>query len=245
MLLDIYTRKSLLQKLRSTLSGYSHLEVITSPTPTSLLSPTIQSHPLLQSIYAESLRLRTSVFSPRYTGDSPLLLSGKWLIPARTLVFAANMTAHLNKSFWERRPAARPVEEFWAERFLSPSPPPGGSPAGGSPEGGPPGESTTTPQSASGILSDASAAEDSAKGDMVFSLPPRGQYYPYGGAPHVCPGRFLAKRIMLSVTALFVNRFDIEITASERATEMDPQFAGLGGQKPRGAIAFRIRQRQD
>ena len=69
-----------------------------------------------------------------------------------------------------------------------------------------------------------------------------GAWIPYGGGFSACPGRLLAKRIILYTYALLVTEFDVEIRS--RGFEMDSSAFGLGTQKPKTPVAFVIRRRR-
>ncbi|KAL4961164.1 cytochrome P450 [Aspergillus stella-maris] len=70
-----------------------------------------------------------------------------------------------------------------------------------------------------------------------------GIWIPYGGGQHACPGRILARRIMLLTVAMITTFFDIELLAPSSALEfVSPRF-GFGVKKPAGRVPFRIRRR--
>lgn len=71
-----------------------------------------------------------------------------------------------------------------------------------------------------------------------------GHWFPYGGGARICPGRHFAKRAIMSVTAIMISMFEIEILAASEAMEMDSTGYGLGMQRPIGRVAYRIRKRQ-
>ncbi|KAI1290568.1 cytochrome P450 [Xylaria venustula] len=63
------------------------------------------------------------------------------------------------------------------------------------------------------------------------------------GGQNACPGRLLAKRIMLLSTAFLVNHFDIQLLADEKPMKyVSPRF-GFGVSRPKGPVPFRIRRR--
>jgi cytochrome P450 len=69
-----------------------------------------------------------------------------------------------------------------------------------------------------------------------------GAWIPYGGGYAACPGRHFAKRIILYTTALLVAAFEVEVLTDR--LEMDDRCFGLGTQKPKHEVKFRIRRRR-
>jgi hypothetical protein len=64
------------------------------------------------------------------------------------------------------------------------------------------------------------------------------------GGLHACPGRVLAKRIMLLCGAMMATMFDIEILANDSDLHFGSPRFGFGVRKPAGLVPFRIRIRQ-
>jgi cytochrome P450 len=63
----------------------------------------------------------------------------------------------------------------------------------------------------------------------------------HAGGHHACPGRLLAKRIMMLFLATLANEFDIEPLVDIR---YGSSRFGFGVRKPVGEIPFRIRRRR-
>lgn len=82
--------------------------------------------PLLNSVYLECLRLRSSVFVVRKLRDS-IELDG-YMLKEGNLVLAPSYLAHNDPSAWST--PAHPPEEFWPERFVKDGNVQGGIPAG-------------------------------------------------------------------------------------------------------------------
>ncbi|MCJ1245722.1 hypothetical protein MMC30_002926 [Trapelia coarctata] len=76
---------------------------------------TLFNHPLLQSIYAETLRLRVASFILRVPDHQTVTLKG-WIIPNDAPLMVSSYHAQMNKEIWST--TAHPATEFWAERFL-------------------------------------------------------------------------------------------------------------------------------
>jgi cytochrome P450 len=73
--------------------------------------------PVLQAIYAETLRLRISDYFVRHHSHGDIQMDG-WRIPNNHLILTSPMHAHMDASIWGTE---RPVDEFWPERFLKPA----------------------------------------------------------------------------------------------------------------------------
>lgn len=81
------------------------------------------SAPLHQSAYAEVLRLRVAVPSLRMSETESFSL-GDYTVPKdTTLVILSNITARNHTAWASARPCtvSKPLDQFWAERFLVPS----------------------------------------------------------------------------------------------------------------------------
>jgi cytochrome P450 len=68
-------------------------------------------------------------------------------------------------------------------------------------------------------------------------------YIPFGVGERICPGQFLAKRLIMAFCAEIVFHYDIEILSMEKKVKMDPNYFGLGTERPARKIPFRIRKR--
>lgn len=77
------------------------------------------SSPLIQSIYAETLRLRGSILFMRNLSHKDISLDD-WLIPRGKTVGIATYDSHHAEKFWNTGSEDNPypLTEFWAERFL-------------------------------------------------------------------------------------------------------------------------------
>ncbi|KAJ0335117.1 hypothetical protein COL922a_009694 [Colletotrichum nupharicola] len=89
--------------------------------------------------------------------------------------------------------------------------------------------------------------EKTSSGEFVYSINGKsGSWLPLGGGAHMCPGRFLAKRILIGCVAHFLNLYDCEI-ASDKAvrgeTGMSLRTFGLGTLHPSGHAGARLKAR--
>ncbi|KAI1074867.1 cytochrome P450 [Whalleya microplaca] len=189
-------------------------------------SPTIEdleTVPLLLSMYAETLRFGVQIHIPRSAPYHDLHVGGV-AIPKNKLIMTNTWLMHTDENTWNTKGGEQPLDHFWAERFLVD-----------------PKDATSGPMKMAG----SSSTEQNGKGEVYFSTAGlEGAWIPYGGGHHACPGRLLAKRIMLLSTAMLINRFDVEILADERALAFDSPRFGFGVRKPRRPVRFRMRRRK-
>ena len=71
----------------------------------------------------------------------------------------------------------------------------------------------------------------------------KGNWIPFGGGIHQCPGRHWVKTQMLVGFAHITAAFDIEIMHDEKSFTMDKVKYGMGAQLPAKKVAFRIRRK--
>ena len=226
----------------------------TTLNPTSAIE-SLCSKPYLQSIYAETLRLYTSLFALRSVAHEDMLL-GKWRIPEGKLIAVDSRVAHMNHEVWntgskvsapkhsdedEDREGSHPLSRFWAERFLEY-----------------PSEPTSGPLSLR-----FRATKPRLSASSTFQLPPShlmrsspnspnftmeglsGAWLPFGGGSRQCPGKNFAKmEIILSIAEILGN-LEIELTADEGKGYATPdmKYYGLGTFPPKGKVRARIRRR--
>ncbi|KFY18446.1 hypothetical protein V493_08610 [Pseudogymnoascus sp. VKM F-4281 (FW-2241)] len=169
-LIDILTRPALAAAARAEITALSPGEVNMQALLTS---------PLLQSIYAEELRLRNANFIQRTPIVDDFKI-GPWKFPKGNLIIASSWKEARNRETWNQRGRdgeEHDVEEFWAERFLVYKDDPFSGPR----------------------LVDAAkvkSGEEAEKTDGGEAAPPKfapekvaGQFIPYGGGENMCPGR--------------------------------------------------------
>ncbi|KAI0879525.1 cytochrome P450 [Hypoxylon argillaceum] len=84
--------------------------------------PALAAQPLLESAYAEVLRLRVSIVMTRTVEYGDLNFSG-YKIPRGDVALMPTTSVHFNEEAWARagRSIDKPLTEFHAERFLEPS----------------------------------------------------------------------------------------------------------------------------
>ena len=177
---------------------------------------------LIQSVYAEVLRLRVAVIMVRQPARDDYSVDG-WHIPQGETVAVSTRNELMDESFWNTgKGNAHPVKSFWSDRFMV---------YPGDPNSGPCKEARR--QKTTG-----------GKGDPYFSLDGcTWSWIPYGGGRGLCPGRNFAKREILLSAAALLTLFDIELL-TDKIPGPDESVFGFGTMPPAGKVPCRIRRRK-
>ena len=235
--LHIFRDNDLLVRLRSSVA-----DAMTSRADVSFNLDKLMKDALLASVYAETLRLYVQVYVTRCSPHNDVKVNN-WVLPQNKVCMISSYVAHMDENVWNTRDGAYPLDTFWAERFLlDPN----------DPSSGPLKESACGTARRSKLpLSDG----------KIFSMDGlEGSWIPYGGKHlamracdsaliaalggyGVCPGRHFAKRQIFLTCAMMITMFDVEILADSQGLEMDSSGFGLGTQKPKYKIPFRIKRR--
>lgn len=174
--------------------------------------------PVLQAVYAETLRLRMHFYVIRMPDRVDLDIRD-WVIPRRKVVVTPTTVAHMDPEAWNTGlENEHPLDQFWIGRFLK-------YPSKGAHDDRQPHDHRSSPTFSTKEL--------------------EGSWIPYGGGPRQCPGRHFAKRQILLTTALMVSLFDCEILEGGRDVQEDFTLKGFGGgvSHPAGKVPMRIRRR--
>ena len=183
------------------------------------------NEPLLQSIYSETLRMKVASFILRSPDRKDFRL-GRWLIPRDSNMLISGYNAQMDSEVWVIHENDRPVEEFWAERFLVYA------------------EETATETIAKADTEIAESAAQGIRPESKFSLEGRSDsWLPYGGGQRMCPGRHFVKQEMIYGLAIMITLFDIELESKTgNLPHYDMNGFGFGALLPRGATPVRIRR---
>lgn len=176
------------------------------------------SMPLLQAVYAETLRLRMHFYIIRMADRTDVNIRD-WIIPRQKVIVTPTTVAHMDSGAWNTGTEnEHPVDQFWIGRFL------------------------TYPDRSENRTLDPS---NSATAPTFSTKGLEGAWIPYGGGPRQCPGRHFAKRQILLTTALMVGMFDCEILEIGRDVKEDLTLKGFGSgmSHPAGKVPMRIRRR--
>ncbi|GKZ21546.1 hypothetical protein AbraIFM66951_006728 [Aspergillus brasiliensis] len=221
---QLYSDNSLVTELRSSLSD----SIQSESNSLQFNMDKISKKPLLLSLYAETLRYGVQIHVPRCSPNQPLHI-GKGVIQADKLILINTALAHTDEEVWNTRDGQYPLDTFWGRRFLvDPQ----------DPQSGPLKPSTAPYEFMMEQLRD---KDYSSTGEQFTVQGLEGIWIPYGGGQNACPGRLLAKRIMLLTTAMMVTMFDVELL--EPVPHFDSRRFGFGVRKPVTKVPFRIRRR--
>lgn len=175
--------------------------------------------PVLQAVYAETLRLRMHFYIIRMPDKTDMNIKD-WIIPRRKVVVTPTTVAHMDSGTWSTGlNNEHPIDQFWIGRFLEYS---------------------------SEIDRGNNKPRDSVSSPAFSTKGLEGSWIPYGGGPRQCPGRHFAKRQILLTTALMVSLFDCEIFDEGRDVQEDLTVKGFGSgmSHPIGKVPMRIRRRE-
>ncbi|MBE3048408.1 cytochrome P450 [Candidatus Bathyarchaeota archaeon] len=120
IIIEILRRPEIHRRINAEISTVINQDLLSADTtnPTLLRSavniPALKQLPLLNSIYLECLRLRSSVFVVRKLRND-LDLDG-YTLRAGNLVLAPSYLAHKDPAVWSS--PSHPPEELWPERFM-------------------------------------------------------------------------------------------------------------------------------
>ncbi|KAI9876911.1 MAG: hypothetical protein M1830_005312 [Pleopsidium flavum] len=225
-IIEVFRDKNLLSRVRAELTAAGLQGITSSQDVDKLLSL-----PLLQSIYAELLRLRVEVQTV-FSSDREDIRINEWRFPKTSLVIVPAGAAHRDQSFWNTKDGEHPLDRFWADRFLAyPNDPRSGPRRNTAADSCNPEEETTK------------TAADPTKAKFV-SLGLANSFMPYGIGERTCPGRGFARREIVAFCAIMVDQFDIEILSTEKDFDLSPAFYGIGTQRPLRRIPFKVRKRK-
>lgn len=186
--------------------------------------PRLCSDTLLQSMYAETLRLRFAALIVREAAQRDFSFMG-WSIKKNDTLLVSSQTEAMNEEVWSEgddTETRHPLDRFWASRFLVDA---------ANPRSGPLREPRPT--------SDAiTTAGPSFSMDGLSA-----SWIPYGGGKHLCPGRHFAKRWVILTAAVFLTTFEIELD-DKKHVESDATQFGFGTLPARGKVPCRIRRRR-
>ncbi|KAJ0100672.1 hypothetical protein J7T55_010617, partial [Diaporthe amygdali] len=154
--------------------------------------------PLLNSVYRETLRLRIAGAVGRRRPDGDMILGG-CKIKRNTPVMFSNWLGGADDKFWNGSAVlgpygTRPVNEFWAERFLV------------RPNAGLDGRASRSPEPGRRHTANYQDQGKPAKATL------EGYWFPFGGGPSRCPGESPAKYMILSSVAVVLRKLHIELT---------------------------------
>ena len=212
------------------------------------------SDPLLQSVFAETLRLRVGVLYSREPARDNYSFRG-WSFKRTEILSVSNHTEAMNQEIWGTGSDknSHPLDTFWADRFIvnpqDPSSGPLKRPLEKKKTRLPRSNVTSTSQRnhhQEDIIDDIDEIAN-AKPSSYFSVDGlSASWIPFGGGSHLCPGRHFAKHEIIIATAVFLSAYDIELTEEKgkKKPQVDLRCFGHGSMPPDRKIPFRIRRRR-
>ncbi|KAL1863675.1 hypothetical protein Plec18170_000513 [Paecilomyces lecythidis] len=239
-ILEVIQRPDLHRRVLSEISECITVNPDSTDSKVSVDIPRLCSQPYLQSIYAETLRLRTGIVLSRVP-TLDLTIDG-WRFKKDEPIMASSWFSGRDASVWNTGPPedAHPVTEFWPERFLV---------YPNDPDSGPikrPGHQT--PSKGPVPVEEQENTQPHQDTKPKFSLTnTTGSWIPYGGGAKICPGRHFAKQEILVVIALFLTMFEVELLMTPEETQdamkPDPRYFMFGVMPPAGKIRARVRRK--
>lgn len=123
LILQIFRSERLLSSLRDSLFSLPNFQQGDTDTDAGFQAPStkdLESIPLLLSMYAETLRFGVRIHIPRTAPYHELRIGSGSLVapvPKGALMIVNTWLAHTDE-VWDNKNGQRPLDEFWAERFL-------------------------------------------------------------------------------------------------------------------------------
>lgn len=192
------------------------------------------SLPLLQSVYAETLRLRVALIVTRTPEREDFKLDD-WVFPKGRIIALSSRSAAMNPAVWNAGTIedSHPLDQFWADRFLV---------YPDDPSSGPSRKNLPTVQ----ILPRKPNSERRQQQGPQFTMDNvAGGWIPYGGGDRICPGRHFAKQEIIGSFATLFTHYDIELlTPEDWVPRPNLKFFPFGGLPPIGRIPFKVRRRR-
>ncbi|ETS73858.1 hypothetical protein PFICI_14804 [Pestalotiopsis fici W106-1] len=193
--------------------------------PSGLDPNRLVAQPLLQSCYAETLRLRVTNGMVRQNDSEPFVMGNGYRVPKGEPMVIFTHHPSLNEESWNSTRSSStdvPLTQFHAERFLVP-------------------DDTVEENTSNGNVPGA----DVEGGKYKFSLDGlAGLWLPYGGGQRMCPGRHFAKAEMLSTLSLLLSQFDLELMDTDKfQPKPDSNWFPTGALPPDCKVPFRMRRR--
>ncbi|KAH7235366.1 cytochrome P450 [Fusarium tricinctum] len=224
MILEVVQRPTLLGKVRAEIAPFmGGLSSSKTSIPDIDIDGLCQQ-PLVQSIYAEVLRVHNGTVVARVPQVSDFSIAG-WTFPKDQPIIISTFDTARKPSVWNQGTPdePHPVDEFWPERFIiEPK----------DPTSGPTLSQTRLPET----------KDDSSK--PYFTLDgTAGSWIPYGGGSRMCPGRHFAKKELIVTMAMFLTTFDIELEPRDDWIQNDAKYFMFGVMHPKGPIPARVRRR--
>lgn len=224
-MLETLYDKTLYPRVRASLQS---ARIDTPDKPLAFDMTKLTTDALLQSIFAEILRLRVAALVVREPTVSNFSLPGGWYIKPHETISMSTRTELMDPTVWNAGDAANPhpLDKFWAERFIV---------YPDDPRSGPLKEPKRRLKPAPKDGKNPNEGQFSLDGTTW-------NWVPFGGGRQLCPGRHFAKREILLTSAIFLSTFEIELI-NDKLPEPNKGIYGFGTMPPKGKVPCRIRRR--
>ncbi|KAI0806446.1 cytochrome P450 [Xylaria sp. FL0064] len=219
----IFKDRSLLSRIRSDLKDHLGTKPLRDVDLKVLLKI-----PLLESIYAEVLRLYTNIYVMVSSPQDDVTL-GRWKLPRNSIALLNSSVSHRDAQFWNTRGGTHPVESFWADRFLTDPHDKNSGPINPAIRG----------EKKPGVTRPSNYSDEKPPFYSTDGL--EASWFPYGGGYSICPGRHLAKSVIIFIFTILATEFDIEFLTDSLV--LDKWRFGLGISTPTNKVPVRIRRR--
>lgn len=191
--------------------------------------------PLLQSVYSEVLRLRADTGAVFRDNHEELQIN-QWRFPRGSLVLVPTRPALMDEGYWNTRRGQKPLNRFWADRFLE---------YADDPDSGPALKSREKHDHHHLQEKQANGQRNKRTGGKFVTAGTSDSWIPYGVGERTCPGRFFARREITAFCAILLQNFDIELLHEVgQHIPANNLFYGMGVERPRNKFPFRIRRRR-
>lgn len=205
------------------LAARARAAVVNSQTSstTSCYPSALCSSPLLQFLYAETLRIRSALMILRNLSEVNLRLDN-WLIPCDSIATVMTHFPHHDEQIWNTGTFEdpHPLNQFWADRFLIYS---------GELKSGPlrcdeklaktdekPLNQLPCSSTNPSLLPQSRAAFKPSSIPTFSTEGLAGTWIPFGGGQNICPGRYFAKQEIILTPALLLTSCDIELLEEKK-----------------------------
>lgn len=197
------------------------------------------SDPLLQSLYAETLRLRVAVLVVREPSRDDFSFRG-WHIKRNEILSVSTRNEAMNKEIWNTGGDGdpHPLDTMWADRFIVDPQNPSSGPL----------RVPNEKRKRFNVVSTQAGNEKTEATKPYFSMDGlSASWIPYGGGSSLCPGRHFAKQEIITTAAILLTAYEMELVGQDgrKRPQVDMSCFGFGTMPPDRAIPFRIRRRRD
>jgi cytochrome P450 len=226
MILEVVQRPKLLEQVRAEIAPY--VQATSSTGPLNIDIDGLCQQPLVQSIYAEVLRMHNGTVVARFPQTDNFSIGG-WKFPKDQPIMVSTYDTARSPHVWNQGTSEdpHPVDDFWPERFIVD-----------------PKDHSSGPVLPS-VHGETEKPSSDGSQEPRFSLDGTvGSWVPYGGGTRMCPGRHFAKKELIVSMAMFLTEFDMELMPRDGLVQNDKKYFMFGVMHPMGPLPARVRRRR-